>query len=156
MGRPLTPIDAEQVFKLGRLGLTQAEIADVFNVSPSVISERFRTEITRARAHWKMSLRRAQWKRAKAGSDSMLIHLGKSELGQTYKFDVATTGKPSVFYVARADNPRDEHREERRIILPRRDSSRLPAAGTVLHIENNVFEEGGGDPCNRTRQLATN
>ena len=42
------PIDArEQVFKLGRLGSTQAEIADVFNVSPSVISERFRTEIAR-------------------------------------------------------------------------------------------------------------
>jgi hypothetical protein len=155
VGRPLTPIDAEQVFKLGRLGLTQAEIADVFNISPSVISERFRTEITRARAHWKMSLRRAQWRRAKAGSDAMLIHLGKSELGQTYKVDVATTGKPTVIYVEHADNPRDADLERRRIILPRRDS-RLPAARTVLGVEDNGFGEGGGDLCNGIKQPATN
>jgi hypothetical protein len=134
--------------------LTQAEIADVFNVSPSVISDRFRTEIARARAHWKTSLRRAQWKRAKAGSDAMLIHLGKSKLGQTYKVDVATTGKPTMVYVQHADNPRDGH-EDRRIILPRRASSRPPAEETVLHLEDNGFGERGGDQCNGLNQPAT-
>jgi hypothetical protein len=161
VGRPLTPIDAEQVFKLGRLGLTQAEIADVFNVSPSVISERFRTEITRARAHWKLSLRRAQWKRAKAGSDAMLIHLGKSELGQTYKVDVTTAGKPTVVYVEHADNPRDAGLRDAELNgwalqRARALTERSPAAETVLRLEDNEFGEGGGDPCNGMRQPATN
>jgi hypothetical protein len=156
VGRPLTPIDAEQVFKLGPLGLTQAEIADVFNVSPSVISERFRTEITRARAHWKMSLRRAQWKRAKAGSDAMLIHLGKSEFGQTYKVDVTTTGKPTVVYVEHADNPRDDELDGWALQRARALTERSPAAGTVLRLEDSQFGEGGGDPCNGMRQPATN
>jgi hypothetical protein len=129
--------------------LTQAEIADVFDVSLSVISERFRTEITRARAHWKLSLRRAQWKRAKAGSDAMLIHLGKSELGQTYKLDVANTGKPTVVYVAHADNPRDDSAAQRARALTKRSR----AAGTVLQVEDNGFGKGGGDPCNGMKQL---
>ena len=55
-------------------GLTQADITEVFDVSRSVISKRFRSEFTRVRGHWKMSLRLAQRKRAKAGSDAMLIY----------------------------------------------------------------------------------
>src|SRR5262249_51326675 len=156
---PLTPIDIEQVFKLGRLGLTQAEIADVFNVSPSVISERFRTEITRARAHWKMSLRRAQWKRAKAGSDAILIHLGKSELGQTYKLDVTAAGAPTVIRVEYANNPRDAKlngwaEQRMRKIQDREEPKAIAGEREVLHLEDNGFGEGGGDPCNGMNQPA--
>ena len=71
-------------------------------------------------------------------------------LGQSYKFNVATTGKPSVVYIDAADNPRDGHREERRIILPRRNS-RPPAAGTVrLRVEDNEVGEEKGEVSNGT------
>ena len=43
--------------------------------------------ITRGRANGKMSLRRVQWARAQAGSDTMLIWLGKQILGQRDKFE---------------------------------------------------------------------
>jgi hypothetical protein len=84
MGRPLKPIDAEQVYRLARLGCTQQEIADFFGCHPDTIRDRFSTELARARAAWKMSIRRAQTVRAiRDRSDTMLIHLGKTELGQT-------------------------------------------------------------------------
>ena len=83
MARRPKPVDAAQVVKLGRLGLTQAEIADVLGVSQQTISRRFRVHLVRARALLRMSLRRAQYRRAiKDKSDRMLIHLGRCELGQ--------------------------------------------------------------------------
>jgi hypothetical protein len=59
------------------------------------------------RAQSKISLRRAQFKRAMAGSDAMLIHLGRSVLGQNYKVDVNTPSVPRIVYLDRALNPRD-------------------------------------------------
>jgi hypothetical protein len=95
MGRPLKPIDAEQVYKLARLGCTQEEIADFFSCHPDTIRDRFSSEIASARAAWKMSLRRAQTVRAvRDRSDSMLIHLGKSHLGQGERIDVTTRSQP--------------------------------------------------------------
>jgi hypothetical protein len=86
VGRPLKDIDAEQVYKLARLGCTQKEIADFFNCHPDTIRDRFSSELTCARADWKISMRRAQTLRAvKDRSDSMLIHLGKCYLGQNDK-----------------------------------------------------------------------
>ena len=83
MGRPLKPIDADQVYKLARLGCTQDEIADVFGVDQATISRRFASEFARARGECRISLRRAQFRRAiKDRSDSMLIHLGRVYLGQ--------------------------------------------------------------------------
>jgi hypothetical protein len=76
-------IDPVQVAKLARLGCTEAEIADFFGVSQQTISRRFRVECSRARASLKMSIRRAQYRRAvKDRSDTMLIHLGKCYLAQ--------------------------------------------------------------------------
>jgi hypothetical protein len=86
VGRPLKNIDAEQVYKLARLGCTQQEIADFFNCHPDTVRDRFSSELTCARADWKISMRRAQTLRAtKDRSDSMLIHLGKCYLGQADK-----------------------------------------------------------------------
>jgi hypothetical protein len=83
MGRPLKPIDADQVYRLARLGCTQDEIADVFGVHQATISRRFASEFARARSECRISLRRAQFRRAiEDRSDSMLIHLGKVYLGQ--------------------------------------------------------------------------
>ncbi len=109
MGRPLKEIDAEQVFKLAQLGCTQEEIGDFFGVSQQCISERFQVEYTRARSHWKQSLRRAQTRRAiRDGSDSMLIHLGKTYLGQTDRLDVTSNGTSVQPVFRRIDNARDE------------------------------------------------
>ena len=107
MARPLKPIDAEQVFKLAQVGLTQKDIAEFFDVSQPTISERFSIEYHRARRYWKLSLRRAQFVRAtRDRSDSMLIHLGKTYLGQGDKITVTT--KEQNKWVDRANNPRDK------------------------------------------------
>jgi hypothetical protein len=88
MARRPKPIDKEQVFKLARLGCSQAEIADVLGCSQPTISKRFRMELARARASFRIGIRRAQYIRAvKDRSDTMLIHLGKVELGQVIKAD---------------------------------------------------------------------
>jgi hypothetical protein len=107
MARPVKPIDAEMVRKLAKIGCTQRDIAEFFDCSQSVISERFRSDFQLGQAQSRISLRRAQFKRAMAGSDAMLIHLGRSVLGQNYKVDV-TPPAPQIIYVERAHNLRDE------------------------------------------------
>lgn len=85
-GRPRKELDPEQVFKLARIGCTQAEIADVFNVSVSTIKRNYATECARAQGEFKTSLRRSQYLRAvRDKSDTMLVHLGKHYLGQADK-----------------------------------------------------------------------
>lgn len=96
-GRPRKELDAEQVYKLARIGCTQAEIADVFGVSQSVISANYRSDYARAQGEFKRSLKRAQFMRAvKDRSDTMLIHLGKTYLGQAGKSDLAHEEEPSA------------------------------------------------------------
>jgi hypothetical protein len=83
VARPPKAIDAGQVEKLARLACTQAEIADFLNISVRTVQRRFAAVLARARAHVRMSLRRAMYLRAtRDKSDKMLIHLGKVELGQ--------------------------------------------------------------------------
>lgn len=81
-GRPLVHVDADVVYRLARLGCTNEEIGDWFSCSAETIRTRFRDVLVLGRTAQKMSLRRAQMKRARAGSDAMLIHLGKHMLGQ--------------------------------------------------------------------------
>jgi hypothetical protein len=84
MGRRKVAITADQVERLARIGCTQDEIAEVLGCAQATISLRYSMEYARARATLKMSLRRAQVRRAvKDRSDTMLIHLGKNYLGQT-------------------------------------------------------------------------
>jgi hypothetical protein len=107
MGRPPKDIDAETVFKLAKIGCTQQDVAEFFDCSHSVISERFRQDFHQGRAASKISLRRAQWRSAMKGSDRMLIHLGKVHLGQTDRLDVTSKSNRTMVYIERADNPRD-------------------------------------------------
>jgi len=83
MARPKKPIDEIQLRKLARMQCTLEEIAAWFDVNISTISRRYAKEIAQAKLVGKTSLRRYQWKRAHAGSDAMLIHMGKHILGQT-------------------------------------------------------------------------
>jgi hypothetical protein len=76
--------DADLVERLARIGCTQDEIAEVTGLSQPTISKRYRIQVARARAAFRMSIRRAQYKRAvKDKSDKMLIWLGKVELKQS-------------------------------------------------------------------------
>jgi hypothetical protein len=88
MGRPLKDIDGDEVFDWAKDGCTQEEIANHFGCARSVISERFRQEYELGKAASKTSLRRMQFDKARAGSDTMLIHLGKVYLGQTDRIEL--------------------------------------------------------------------
>jgi hypothetical protein len=85
VGRPLADIDSEGVRKLAALGCTVEEIGNFYGVDRRTVSGRFQREIELGRSQGNISLRRLQYKRAKAGSDAILIHLGKHQLGQNDK-----------------------------------------------------------------------
>ncbi len=106
MARPLKQIDAEQVFKLAQLGCTMEEIGDYLGCDKATICRRFSTDFELGKASCKTSIRRWQIKKGRAGCTTMLIHLGKTYLGQTDRVDVTSGDKP-IKYVDRADNPRD-------------------------------------------------
>ena len=93
MGRPLKDISADEVFDLASKGCTQEEIAGHFGCARSVIGERFRQDYQLGSAASKTSIRSMQFARARKGSDVMLIHLGKTYLGQTDRIDVTTKGE---------------------------------------------------------------
>jgi hypothetical protein len=83
MARPPRPVDAALVERLGSLMCTEAEIAEMVGISVRTLQRRFGATLVRARAHARMSIRRAQYLRAvRDKSDKMLIWLGRCELGQ--------------------------------------------------------------------------
>lgn len=115
-GRPRKELDAEQVYKLAKLGCTLEEIADVFNVSVSTISTNYREVCQRARGEMKTSLRRSQYLRAvRDKSDKMLIHLGMQYLGQAEKSEQKTQVQPPVIL---PDNGRDNPPEGPPVGIP--------------------------------------
>lgn len=91
MGRPRKKIDADQVGTLARIGCTYSEIGAVVGCSTDTLKRRFADHIEKAREHGKSSLRHAQWQKALEGNPTMLIWLGKQELGQRDRQDVDTT-----------------------------------------------------------------
>jgi hypothetical protein len=90
MARPKKPIDPTIVDKLAGLQCTLTEIGCFFGVNASTIQRRFAKRIAKAREKGKCSLRRAQWKAAKAGNSTMLKWLGMQWLGQTDRQDVTS------------------------------------------------------------------
>ena len=85
MAKPLMPID--EVEKLASIGATMREMALWFNCTENTISERltepdYQKAYNRARATYRISIRRKQTELAMAGNVTMLIWLGKQELGQ--------------------------------------------------------------------------
>jgi hypothetical protein len=62
LGRPPKDIDGEMVRKLAKMGCTQEDIAEFFDCTHSVISERFRQDFHQGRAESKISLR-SIWER---------------------------------------------------------------------------------------------
>ena len=82
MASPRINIDLLQVEGLIRLGCPVAEIADYLGVSATTLRHQLKKRLAKARATRQMKLREFQWSSAKGGNATMLIFLGKAELGQ--------------------------------------------------------------------------
>ena len=103
-GRPKKEIDFVEFNKLIDLQCTGEEIAGFFNVDYDTLNARVKEEYEcsfsdyykKFNGRGKISLRRLQWKRAEAGSDTMLVWLGKQVLGQTDKQDIEFKEKPTL------------------------------------------------------------
>jgi hypothetical protein len=109
VARPPRRIDPEQVRKIAQLGCTQEEIGDILGCSPKTLRRRFRAELTRGRAEGRISLRRAQYKRAlKDRSDRMLIWLGRVELGQSAPRDSGVLHELLAELLSEKEGDRDE------------------------------------------------
>lgn len=81
-------INPEQVQKLAAIGCTDKEIGEIVGCSHDTLTRRFKQELVEGRATGKASLRRKQWEVALSGNVTMLIWLGKQQLGQTDKQEV--------------------------------------------------------------------
>ena len=92
-GRPVTPIDPKVVEGMGYAGGTNVEIAQFLGVSTDTIERRFAPVLEQSRARRRLRLRQLQWKAAEAGDKTMLIWLGKVELGQAETVKQEHTGK---------------------------------------------------------------
>lgn len=98
MGRPKLDIDEEEVRKLAKLGATNVDIAGFYGCDEGTIRKRFSEMLTKGRAERRNTLREFQWKAAEDGNVTMLIWLGKQELGQRDSIEVqqATEEKPRI------------------------------------------------------------
>lgn len=94
--KPLV-IDLSRLPALCRIQATAEECASVLGISKDTLERRLKAEhdctftefYNRYSAPGKCSLRRLQWKLARAGNPTMLIWLGKQWLGQTDKVEHA-------------------------------------------------------------------
>jgi len=84
MARPKKDIPLKQVEALGMLQCTIDEVSLVLGIPPSTLKSRpdVMEAFNKGKEKGKMSLRRAQWKKAMEGNTTMLIWLGKQYLNQ--------------------------------------------------------------------------
>jgi hypothetical protein len=94
-GAPEKEIDVALAVKLASINCTDVEISHMLNISHDTLARRkqadpeFLAAFEHSRANGKASLRRKQFERAMAGSDTMLVWLGKQLLGQRDRFEHA-------------------------------------------------------------------
>lgn len=91
-GRPLVEVNERQLETLAQIGCTYAEMAAVMGVHPDTLADRFSEQIETWRQGGKASLRKRQWGAALSGDRTMLIWLGKQELGQRDFKSIENTG----------------------------------------------------------------
>lgn len=103
-GRKLKDINGEDVRRLAALGCTLKEVGAWFGCDEATIRHRFSAEYHDGKENGKTSLRRMQWKRARSGSDPMLIHLGKHILGQKDGGEQTNQVLPTVIELPRLDD----------------------------------------------------
>jgi len=94
--RPLLDIPEDEVLKLARLGCLNTGIADFFGCDQSTIGKRFSSILAKGRAGRKAKLRELQWRAAESGNVTMLIWLGKQDLGQTDKNEMEINANVNI------------------------------------------------------------
>lgn len=111
IGAPRIELNTEIAERMAALGMTYQEMADIYGVQVDTISRRvkddsaFSEAVKRGAAVRKMSLRRMQYKRARleaeglVGSATMLVWLGRNELGQRQEVNVNVSGRRGVAHV---------------------------------------------------------
>lgn len=87
------PIDPNVVRRLASMGVGEDELAEAFDIPVVQLREAFGHHIRIGRAQGRTALRRKQWQKAMQGNVTMLIHLGKNELGQNDVVDHKHSGK---------------------------------------------------------------
>lgn len=100
LGRPPLQLDEKIIAGLARIDCTMIEIAAVVGCSVDTLERHFAEVIEKNRKDGHASIRRQQYKLAMAGNPTMLIWLGKVQLGQRETVVNEHTGKdggPIVF-----------------------------------------------------------
>lgn len=116
MGRPIKHIDQAQFEKLCNILCTLDDIAGFFDCSVDTIEnwckktykETFSDIYKKKSAVGRVSLRRKQFEVAMSGDKTMLVWLGKQQLGQRDTFpeeNITTPTTPSVYKLHVADKP---------------------------------------------------
>lgn len=85
MARPPKPISEKEVSNYARLGASNVDIAEMVGVDEKTIRNRFSEILAKSRAKRRTVIRGWQFDAAKNGNVTMLIWLGKQELGQSDK-----------------------------------------------------------------------
>lgn len=81
-GRPPLELDEKVIAGLARIDCTMIEIAAVVGCSVDTLERNYAEVIEKNRKEGHSSIRRQQYKLAMAGNPTMLIWLGKMQLGQ--------------------------------------------------------------------------
>lgn len=94
-GRPYKILDEEQIAKLAAMGASITTIAAFFDVDPSTIMYSYSHAYAKGRETLNLRLQVTQVNVALDGSVPMLIHLGKTRLGQKDTVEIAVANDPN-------------------------------------------------------------
>jgi hypothetical protein len=92
-------IDYDQVYKLGSIQCTHAEIAAFLDIDIATLTRRLKSDpklaqtLKKGQEEGRISLRRKQWQMALAGDKTMAIWLGKQHLDQADRQEHDHTGQ---------------------------------------------------------------
>lgn len=105
MGRPKRDIDEDRVAELAFDGLPTQTIATLIGVDESIIRRRFADIIAKKRAERRQAILKAQFEAAVVDQNpTMLVWLGKTELGQAEPVQATNVRKITVEYRDNADD----------------------------------------------------
>jgi hypothetical protein len=107
MARPRKPLrlDAEQVEQLASLGHSDSIIAVLAGVSENTLLRRYGVHLKMGRANLHQQIRTLQLQRARDGSDTMLIWLGKCVLGQREHIEQTVHSETKIVIDIGPDTP---------------------------------------------------
>jgi len=96
VGKPKRIFTNTQIAKMKSLALSGCQnntIATIMDIPKTTLVSNFGQLLTKKRCERKYNLRKQQDKAAKKGNPALLIFLGKNELGQADKQDIAMSGE---------------------------------------------------------------